>query len=74
MEIDIEARAVRNVVTMGTRGIVAECATPIDAVRIAACINACRGVSTYALSAGVKPMAHLARVRDAIAILQEIAP
>ena len=33
MEINTEAVAVRNVVTMGTRGIVAECVTPLDALR-----------------------------------------
>ena len=78
MEINTEAVASRNVVTVGVRGIVAECATPIDATRIAACINACRGVSTHALGVGLRPMSQvtqavtsaLAKIDDARAVLK----
>lgn len=78
MEINTEAVTSRNVVTMGARGIVAECATPLDAIRIAACINACRGVSTYSLGVGIRPMSRvtqavtsaLAKIDDARAVLK----
>lgn len=80
MDIDTEAHADRNVVTMGQRGIVAECSTPIDAIRIAACVNACRGISTYSLVVGFKPMRQIAhdleiaieRVESAHKILKAI--
>jgi hypothetical protein len=80
MDINTEAVALRNVVTMGARGIVAECATPMDAIRVATCLNACRGTSTYALRVGIKPMSQitrgvetaLARLDDARSILKAI--
>ena len=80
MDIDQIAIADRNTVMMGARGIVAECMTREDAIRIAACINACRGMSNYVLSVGVKSTSQITRavvtalskIDDARAVLDGI--